>query len=172
MKGNKFYLDLENKINFDLVCKNWLKFMNYGLSYDAVCATLKECKLLNTELTIRFTNNNEIKKLNKFWRKQNVSTNVLSFPNKKNVNILKTFNYIGDIAVSYDKIIEESIKYNISFGDHVIHLIIHGILHLAGYDHDNIKNEKKMISIEKRIMKKIGIDADNFELNIKYGERS
>tara|TARA_B100000686_G_scaffold78896_1_gene85035 strand:- start:21786 stop:22304 length:519 start_codon:yes stop_codon:yes gene_type:complete len=172
MKGNKFYLDLENKINFDVVCKNWLKFMSYGISYDAVCATLKECKLFNTELTVRFTNNKEIKKLNKLWRKKNIPTNVLSFPNKNNVNILKTFNYIGDIVVSYDKIIEESIKYNISFGNHVIHLIIHGILHLAGYDHENVKGEKKMISIEEKIMKEIGISACGFELNMKYGERS
>ncbi len=160
----------ENKINFDVVYKNWVRLMAYGLSYEAACTTLKECKFSNTELTIRFTNDNEIKNLNKLWRKKNITTNVLAFPNNKSINILENISYIGDIAISYDKIIEESTKYNISFSDHMIHLIIHGILHLVGYDHDNINDKKKMVNIEEKIMEKIGID--NSILNIKYNERN
>ena len=160
----------ENKINFDVANKNCLKLMAYGLSYEAACVTLIECKLYSKELTIRLTNNNEIKNLNRLWRKSNVPTNVLAFPNNKSINHFENYSYIGDIAISYEKIIEESTNYSISFIEHMIHLIIHGILHLAGFDHDKKDDEKKMINIEEKIMKKIGIE--NSILNIKYIERN
>ena len=68
-------------------------------------------------------------------------------------------NYLGDIIISYDKIMEESIFYNVSFKDHLMHLIIHGVLHLMGYDHNNTNNENKMIKLEEKNFKKIGANS-------------
>jgi len=152
---------MKNKIvlNLDVVSTKWKKLMYYGSFYEAVCLTLNKANLFNSELTIRLINNNEIKKLNKIWRYKNLPTNVLAFPNYKINNFTDNLNYIGDVAISYDKIIEESNLYGISFFDHVIHIVIHGVLHLAGYNHSNKNNEKKMINLEKIILKNMSIDV-------------
>ena len=152
---------MKNKIilNLDVVNKKWKKLMYYGFFYESVCLTLEKAKFYNSELTIRLINNNEIKKLNKIWRQKNLATNVLAFPNYTNKNLSNNLNYIGDLAISYDKIREESNLYDIPFFDHVIHIVIHGVLHLVGYDHNNKSNEKKMINLEKIILKTMSIDA-------------
>lgn len=142
--------------------------MSYGILYDSISLTLRELKLFSVELTVRFSNNMEIRSFNKKWRKNNVVTNVLAFPNYYKKGRSQSINYIGDIIISFNKIKEESIKYNISFKDHSIHIIIHGVLHLLGYDHDNPKNEKNMLSFEKKILNMMNID--NSILNNKYGE--
>ena len=144
--------------------------MFYGSTYEAILFTLKELKLCSIELTIRFSNNLEIQSFNNLWRNKNEPTNVLAFPNKSKITRLGSLNYLGDIIISYDKIKEESVFYNVSFKDHLMHLIIHGVLHLMGYDHDNTNNENKMIKLEEKILKKIG--ANSFLLNKKYNERN
>ena len=160
----------ENKVNFEVTNKNWKKIMSYGILYDSISLTLRELKLFSVELTVRFSNNMEIKSFNKKWRKNNIETNVLAFPNYNKKGLAQPINYIGDIIVSFNKIKQESIKYNISFKDHSIHLIIHGVLHLLGYDHDNPKSEKTMIAFEKKILNMMNIN--NSILNSKYDERT
>jgi len=161
---------MKNKIilNLDVVNKNWKKLMYYGFFYEVVCLTLEKAKLFNSELTIRLINNNEIKKLNTIWRQKNLPTNVLAFPNYKINNFSDNLNYIGDVAISYDKIREESNLYGIPFFDHVIHIVIHGVLHLAGYDHNNKNSEKKMMNLEKIILNTMSIDV--LLLDKKYKE--
>ena len=84
MKGQKSLLKNQDRIfvNFDLVNKKWDKLMAYGLSYEAINITLKKCKILNSEITIRLTDDQEMLLLNKKWRNKNSTTNVLAFPNK------------------------------------------------------------------------------------------
>ncbi|CAL4324261.1 Endoribonuclease YbeY [Buchnera aphidicola (Eriosoma grossulariae)] len=88
---------------------------------------------IHAKITIRIVNELEIKKLNKQYRKQNKITNILSFayfiPYKKNQCL------IGDLVICSKKIQEESIKQKKSFKSHWAHIIIHGILHLLGYNH-------------------------------------
>ena len=78
MKGLKSLLTHQDKIivNFDLVNKKWNKLMAYGLSYEAINIALKKCKMLNSELTIRLTNDKEMRSLNKKWRNKDRTTNV------------------------------------------------------------------------------------------------
>ena len=104
------------------------------------------------------------------WKKNNKPTNVLAFPNNNKIDNISSYNYIGDIIISYDKVKNESIFYKVSLKDHLMHLIIHGVLHLMGYDHNNIKSEKVMIKLEKKIIEKIGVDCTI--LNRKYDERN
>jgi probable rRNA maturation factor len=125
-------------VNFDLVNKKWDKLMAYGLSYEAINITLKKCKIINSEITIRLTNDKEMLFLNKKWRNKNRTTNVLAFPNKSLLLDKKPI-YLGDILISYGELKKESLMRNISLMDHMIHLIVHGVLHLCGYDHFNKK---------------------------------
>ena len=151
-------------VNFDLVNKKWEKLMAYGLSYEAIVLTLTKCKMLNSEITIRLTNDKEMLFLNKKWRNKNSTTNVLAFPNK-NLLLDKNPVYLGDILVSYGELKKESLMRNISLIDHMIHLVVHGVLHLCGYDHINIKDEKKMMDYEKVILSNIGIKDPYIKYN-------
>ena len=161
---------MDNVINLDVVSENWKKIGFFGTSYAVILLTLKELNLSKIELTIRFSNNSEIQFLNNLWKKNNKPTNVLAFPNNNKIDNTSSYNYLGDIIISYDKVKNESIFYEVSLKDHLMHLIIHGVLHLMGYDHKNIKSEKVMIKLEKKILQKIGVDCSI--LNRKYNERN
>jgi probable rRNA maturation factor len=167
MKRQKSLLMYQDKmlVNFDLVSKKWDKLLAYGLSYEAINITLEKCKMLNSELTIRLTSDKEMASLNKKWRNKNKTTNVLAFPNNYSVSLDKKLTHIGDILISYGEVKRESINRNISFIDHLVHLIVHGVLHLCGYNHISDSDEKIMISYEKLILAKVGIKDPYIKYN-------
>ena len=104
MKGQKSLLTVQNKVfvNFDLINKEWDRLLVYGLAYKAITITLNKCKVLNSELTIRLTNDKEMQFLNKKWCDKSSTTNVLAFPNNQEVFIKTQLKYIGDIILSYN----------------------------------------------------------------------
>ena len=103
-------------------------------------------------LTILLSNNKNIKKLNKKFRNKNKSTDVLSFPSEKKINIKKS-PYIGDIVVSYEFMNKPKTLSALKFKSKVTKIFIHGFLHLLGYDHIKLKDFKKMIAEEEKIYK-------------------
>ena len=105
-------------------------------------------------LTILLSNNRNIKKLNKKFRNKNKSTDVLSFPSEKKINIKKS-PYIGDIVVSYEFMNKPKVLNILEFKIKVTKIFIHGFLHLLGYDHIRLKDFKKMLIEEKKIYKTI-----------------
>lgn len=110
----------------------------------------------NYELTIRIVDKDEIKNLNCKYRNKNNPTNVLSF----NVDIPKEIksNYIGDVVICAEVIESEAIKQNKTFNSHFTHIIIHGVLHLLGYNHIEKTDKNKMEDLEVKLLKKIGFD--------------
>ena len=157
MKGQKNLLKDDININFDVVNEDWGKLKAYGLAYEAIKITLKKCNKLNSEVTIRLTNEKEMRDLNMKWRNKNNSTNVLAFPVNNNLNMPEQSKHIGDVILSYSDIKSEANERNISFVDHMIHIIIHGILHLCGYEHIENQDEIIMINYEKLILERVGI---------------
>ena len=105
-------------------------------------------------LTILLSNNKNIRKLNKKFRDNNKSTDILSFPSEKKLNIKKS-TYLGDIIISYDFINKPKTINNLEFKNKVIKIFIHGFLHLLGYDHIKLKDFKKMLQEEEKIYKVI-----------------
>ena len=103
-------------------------------------------------LTILLSNNKNIKKLNKKFRNKNKSTDVLSFPSEKKINI-KKLSYIGDIAVSYEFMNKPKALSVLEFKSKVTKIFIHGFLHLLGYDHIKLKDFKEMLKEEEKIFK-------------------
>jgi probable rRNA maturation factor len=110
-------------------------------------------------LTILLSNNKNIKRLNKKFRNKNKSTDVLSFPSEKNLNI-KKLSYIGDIAISYEFMNKPKTLSTLEFKNKVTKTFIHGFLHLLGYDHVKLKDFKKMFVEEKKIYKAINTKID------------
>lgn len=103
------------------------------------------------ELSLLLTDDVEIQQLNKDFRQKDYATNVLSFPDGEN-------NYLGDIAISYDRVAEESHNDDKSFDDHFSHLFVHGCLHLMGYDHENEEDALQMESLEIKILQDMGVE--------------
>ena len=101
----------------------------------------------NHEFSVLLTNNKRMKKLNLKFRKKNKPTDVLSFP----LNSIKKKNlYIGDIAISFEKVNQRSKQ-----SDFLLELDkmwIHGYFHLIGYDHKKIKDFKKMNKKENLVL--------------------
>ena len=105
-------------------------------------------------LTVLLSNNKKIKKLNKKFRNKNKSTDVLSFPSEKKLNIKKS-PYIGDIVVSYEYMNKPKTLSVLEFKSKVAKIFIHGFLHLLGYDHIKFDDFKEMLIEEEKIFKTI-----------------
>ena len=108
----------------------------------------------NNEMSISFllTSNSEIKLLNQRYRNKNKPTNVLSFPMHEQI---ENKNYLGDVVIACEKIIDESSEQNIKKYEYLSKMTIHGVLHLLGYKHDTDSQFNKMNLIEKKILKEI-----------------
>ena len=104
--------------------------------------------------TILLSNNQNIKRLNKKFRNKNKSTDVLSFPSEKKLNIKKS-PYIGDIVVSYEFMNKPKALSVLEFKNKITKVFIHGFLHLLGYDHIKLKDFKEMLIEEEKIYKTI-----------------
>ncbi|GIW22396.1 MAG: endoribonuclease YbeY [Candidatus Sericytochromatia bacterium] len=107
----------------------------------------------NTEISITFVNNKKIKELNNNYRNIDKETDVLSFPFENNFNL--PINILGDIIISTEKAISQSKDYNHSIEREIYFLIVHGILHLLGYDHKDVNEEEEMFSLQKEILNEI-----------------
>ena len=105
-------------------------------------------------LTILLSNNKNIKKLNKRFRNKNKSTDVLSFPSEKKIDIKKS-PYIGDIVISYNFMNKPKVLSILEFKNKVTKIFIHGFLHLLGYDHIKLKDFKVMLTEEEIIYQTI-----------------
>ena len=147
-------------INIDVVSENKLwskKIKKPEIFFNTLAKVFpKKYRFIKKKvsLTILLSNNKNIKKLNKKFRNKNKSTDVLSFPSEKKINIKKS-PYIGDIVVSYEFMNKPKVLNILEFKIKVIKIFIHGFLHLLGYDHIRLKDFKKMLIEEKKIYKTI-----------------
>lgn len=104
----------------------------------------------NAALTLLLTSDASLKTLNRDFRGKNQPTNVLSFPSSER-------GYLGDIALAYGVTAKEARTAKKRFADHATHLVIHGALHLLGYDHETARDAAKMEPLEVKLLKKLGI---------------
>ena len=100
--------------------------------------------------TLLLSNNKNIKKLNKQFRKKNKPTDILSFPIESKIK-LKNNSYLGDIIISYNYMDKPKKQNTKIFKYKVIKTFIHGFLHLLGFDHMKLNDYKKMLKEEKII---------------------
>ena len=125
---------------------------------NTVRKVLKTSKVHRNGLTIRLSNDKDIKAFNLKWKGINKSTNILSFLN--NVKVFSFENnviYLGDIIISYDTLFKEVKNRKIDFKDHLSHILVHGILHLKGYTHNKEEDTRLMQNEEKRLLKNLNV---------------
>lgn len=136
----------------------------------AAAAADVEPALANRRLltSLLFTSDSEVHALNREWRERDKPTNVLSFPMLEREDLLDLGadgppEMLGDIALAHETCAREAAEKGIALTDHVTHLIIHGLLHLAGHDHvDSDEDAEKMEALEIAALAKLGI-ADPYE---------
>ena len=121
---------------------------------------------LEIELSILLTNDAHMQLLNGEFRNKDKTTNVLSFPDieidwRNIVEFIPDNNYmyLGDIAFSCNVVAMEALEKSIDFQDHFKHLLIHALLHLIGYDHEEEDDAIVMESLEIEILKSMGIKS-------------
>lgn len=103
-------------------------------------------------LTILLTDDARLRALNSAFRRKNKATNVLSFPAAPNAE-----NYLGDVALAHGVTSAEARESGKRVGDHAVHLAVHGVLHLLGYDHVTQRQAKRMEPLETAILAELGI---------------
>ncbi|OGO77231.1 MAG: rRNA maturation RNase YbeY [Clostridiales bacterium GWB2_37_7] len=119
------------------------------------------------EVSISFVDNQEIRELNKQYRNKDSSTDVLSFPlmefeeTEENYNnedeYVQEDRLLGDIVISLEKAQEQADEYGHSFERELAFLVVHGVLHLLGMDHENEQQEKEMLQKQDNILRLLNI---------------
>jgi probable rRNA maturation factor len=114
------------------------------------------------ELSVRLTSDDEVQQLNSQWRGKNRPTNVLSFPMLDQDDfVLASVDgpelLLGDIVLARGVCVAEAADKRIAVEDHAAHLIVHGTLHLLGYDHHEDGEASDMESREVRALARLGI---------------
>ena len=107
------------------------------------------------ELSILLTNDEEQQALNQQWRGKDSSTNVLSFPQIEPFG--PVVGILGDITLARETLEREAVEQCVSFTDHFTHLVVHGFLHILGYDHLTDDEALQMEGLETKILDSLGI---------------
>jgi probable rRNA maturation factor len=121
------------------------------------------------EVSISFVDNNEMRDLNLEYRGIDNTTDVLSFPmmeftdgdteeDDEDAEYIEEELVLGDIVISMEKAKEQALEYGHSFERELAFLLVHGVLHLLGYDHDNEEEEKKMFEKQNNILIEMKLD--------------
>jgi probable rRNA maturation factor len=126
---------------------------------------------LVAEVSVRFTDNDEVKALNSAWRGKEKATNVLSFPmfEPPLVSSLPDLDggevLLGDIVLAHGVCASEAAEKGIPVRSHAAHLLVHGTLHLLGYEHEgDDARADEMEEVERRALAAMGV-ADPYEVH-------
>lgn len=130
---------------------------------DAAAQVAPELANSRLSTSLLFTSNAEIHALNREWRSRDKATNVLSFPMLEREELLALPQQgppelLGDVALAYETCAREAAEKGIPLTDHAAHLIVHGLLHLAGHDHETSPADADaMEALETKALALLGV---------------
>lgn len=153
------WLDLQLATQQPELCpseKNLLTWCSLALQNSAQQTSLQE----RPEVTVRIVDTDESQQLNNDYRGKNQSTNVLSFPFEAPIDLPAEaeLNLLGDLVICLPKVIQEAAEQQKLVLNHWAHLVIHGMLHLQGYDHETDQEAELMESLEIELLAKLSIN--------------
>ena len=141
-----------------IYCENQNKKRKIDLTKIEKAAKISLKELLKTkyEISLLFVSNQKIRAINRKYLNKDHSTDVISFGySGENDPSGVRGRFVGDIVISSDKAFQNSVKYDTTFFEEIILYVIHGILHLAGYDDGNKAEREKMRRKENAFLQKI-----------------
>lgn len=130
-----------------------------ALAEKAVLAALEGAKAKlkgASEISVLLTDDAEQRELNNQWRQKDSATNVLSFPQIEPFGPVRGI--LGDITLARETLEREAADLGKSLDDHFTHLMVHGFLHILGYDHLDEAEAQEMEGLETRILAGLGIE--------------
>ncbi len=119
----------------------------------AEVAAERRFELGKVHVSVALANDSQVAILNDQFRGKAKATNVLSFPSGANGQE----GFLGDIVVAFETVAREAIEQDVSLEHHVQHLIVHGLLHLLGLDHETNADAEFMESLEIQVLARLGI---------------
>ena len=148
------YIEVFNEYDKDIKKLDILKdFINYAS---------EKLSLKNVMFNVIIIDNDSIHKINKEYRGIDRPTDVITFALEDNKKIdTPEVRILGDIYISYDKVISQAQEYGHSTKRELCFLGVHGLLHLLGYDHMNKKDEEEMFSLQKELLDSYGIKKES-----------
>jgi probable rRNA maturation factor len=129
-----------------------------AVAEEAILEALRQSKAKVTsaaEIAVVLTDDAEQRDLNREWRKIDKSTNVLSFPQIERFGPVAGL--IGDITLARETVEREAAEQGVALEAHFTHLVVHGFLHVLGYDHENDADAAVMEGLETKILMTLGI---------------
>ncbi|HEV3241668.1 MAG TPA: rRNA maturation RNase YbeY [Methyloceanibacter sp.] len=133
----------------------------------AAFAAVSPARRESCEATLVLTDDEETRALNRTWRGKNSSTNVLSFPaGEPAAAIPGEPRPLGDVVLAAETVLVEARDKSVSVADHVTHLVVHGMLHLLGFDHERDEDALAMETLETKVLAGLGI-ADPYAENAR-----
>ena len=136
--------------------KGWRAHRGLQTRLTLAAEAARKAARLKGDVTILLSGDKKLAALNHDFRGKDKPTNVLSFPGHGG--------YAGDIAIAYGVTAAEAKGAGKKFIDHATHLVVHGVLHLAGYDHERAKDAAVMEPLEVKILKRLSI-ADPYAVS-------
>jgi probable rRNA maturation factor len=115
-----------------------------------------EITVEGTEIAVQLTDDAEVRVLNREWRGKDYATNVLSFPTPDDAPTAGP-RHLGDIAIAFETTHREAGDEGKAFHHHLVHLAVHGTLHLLGFDHEEVEEAEEMEEMERAILAALGI---------------
>lgn len=148
------YIEVFNEYDKDVKELDILKdFINYAS---------EKLSLKNVMFNVIIIDNDSIHKINKEYRGIDRPTDVITFALEDDKKIdTPEVRILGDIYISYDKVISQAQEYGHSTKRELCFLGVHGLLHLLGYDHMNKKDEEEMFSLQKELLDSYGIKKES-----------
>ena len=132
-------------------------------SVHAAVAHSRHPGLTDSEVSVTFTSDEEVRALNAQWRGKDKPTNVLSFPMAEESELAGA-QLLGDIVLAFGVCAAEAADQQVAIETHAAHLVVHGTLHLLGYDHETSEGDaEEMEEAERRALAAIGI-ADPYKV--------
>ncbi len=132
-------------------------YSNYEYLDELLQYAIKKLNIKSSIFDIIFIDDEAMHKLNKEYRGVDRSTDVLSFALNDNLRVNTVINSLGDIFISIPKMKEQAKEYEHSERRELSFLVLHGLLHLLGYDHMKEEDEKTMFALQREILDELNI---------------
>jgi probable rRNA maturation factor len=153
-------------IDVNIACEGWPDEAVLAAAAKTAFSTAIDVLELDEHFNVSllFTSDAAVQVLNRDWRGKDKPTNVLSFPAGQSP-VATEVEFLGDIALALETVKREAGTENKTFDHHLTHLMVHGFLHLCGYDHETgDEDAEEMETLERAILARLAI-ADPYAVN-------
>ena len=147
------------RVDFVETSRAWRGLPARTLARQAIAAASIECGIAlrrGAELCIHLVGDADIRALNAQWRGVDAPTNVLSFPAVEPVRVREA-RLLGDVLIAFETVSREAEQERKPLADHYRHLVVHGFLHLLGFDHVADDEGEAMEALETRVLARLGV---------------